>query len=131
LSESEAGVGHAERSEDALLEERVERLAGGGFNDEAEHVGAEVGILVTAARLASERRLDYRLSRFGRVTGEAPEVAAGRKAGAMLEEHADRDSVLVAARELGDVFRDRIVERDLALVEQDHERGGRSDDLGQ
>ncbi len=49
-------VGHAERSEDALLEELVERFAGGGFDHEAEHVGAEVGILVTAARLAAERR---------------------------------------------------------------------------
>src|SRR5262249_7072128 len=50
---------------------------------------------------------------------------------AMLEEHSDRDSVLFAPSELRDVFRDRIVKADLALVEEHHEGRRRADDLGQ
>ena len=70
-------------------EELVEPLARRRFDDEAEHVGAEVGVLVAAAGLADERRRDDRGARFvGRVR-DAPEVAAGRQTRAMLEQHAD------------------------------------------
>ena len=102
-----------------------------GLDDEAEHVGAEVGVLVAPAGLAAERRRDDRGARFfGRVR-DAPEVAAGGQSRAVLEQHADGDAILVAAGELGHVLRDGVVEVDLALVEQDHDRGRGADDLGQ
>ena len=50
ISGKEEGVVHAQRIEDILGEEVIEALAGGGFDDEAEHVGAEIGVFVAAPR---------------------------------------------------------------------------------
>jgi signal transduction histidine kinase len=63
----------------ALVEELVELLSGDGLDDEAEHVGAKVRVLVASAWLTAERGGDdLGTGLFGRVRG-APQVAAGGK----------------------------------------------------
>ena len=47
----------------------------------------------------------------------------------MLEEHADRDEILGAARKARNVLRNGIVQRDLAGVVENHQRGRRADDF--
>jgi hypothetical protein len=47
------------------------------------------------------------------------------------EEHANRNSVLVAAAESRDVAHDRIVEADLLLIVENHDRGRCGNDLGE
>src|SRR5690242_5500483 len=49
----------------------------------------------------------------------------------MLEQKAECNEVLFAARKFRDVLRDGVVEVNLALVEQNHEGGSRADDLGE
>src|SRR5689334_7359262 len=80
---AEERVVHAERYEHTLVKELVERRAGRGFDEEAEHVSAEVEVLVAPARLADERRLDDRCACFGGGAGNAPKVAPRREARAV------------------------------------------------
>src|SRR5687767_4238604 len=122
---------HSQRREDATLEELVERLAGHDFNQQAEQVGAEVGVDVAGARACFERAVDDRGARFERAPGDAPDVAAGGQAGRMREELADSDLVLLAAIEGREVGHDTLVEVDLLFVEQDHHRGGGANDFGE
>ena len=52
----EAGVAHLQRLGDALLDEFIERHAGGDFDDTAQHVGRH-GIFPRRARLVEQRQL--------------------------------------------------------------------------
>src|SRR3954454_904661 len=52
--ETEGGVGHAERGEDPLLEEAVERQPGRDLDDPAEHVGGD-GVVPLGTGLEEER----------------------------------------------------------------------------
>jgi hypothetical protein len=73
-----AGVVHPERPEDARLGELVERLPADAFDDPAEDVGAEVGIIEELARGLLQLGLEDLLPRFGGCARGLPELAAGR-----------------------------------------------------
>src|SRR4029077_10194513 len=91
----------------------------------------EIGVLVVLVRVVDERCLDDRLTRLVGAARDAPEVATGGQAGPVLEQKPERNEVLLATGEFGNVLRDRIVEMDLSLIEEDHQGSGRTDDLGQ
>jgi hypothetical protein len=131
IGRPEEGVVHPERAEDALVEEDVERRPGDRLDDEAEQVGAEVGVDVARSGDGDEVGLDRVAPRLLGAEGDAPEVAPRREPRAMREELADRHRVLPAAGELGDVEADVRVEVETPLVEEDHRGRRRADDLRQ
>src|SRR5581483_7185384 len=94
---AEERVRHAERLEDALVQELIERLPGDALDEEAERHGAEIGVDVAEPGLALERCGEDDVAGLLRRGGEAPEVAVRRETGAVLEELADGDRILVAA----------------------------------
>ena len=114
-----------------LLQKDVEPLATNGLSDEAEHVGAEVRVDEAGAWLALERCLDDCLARFARRHGDAPQIASRGQTRAMLEQLLDRNVVLESAAERRDELRDFVVEANLALIVQHHDRRGRGDDFGE
>ena len=125
----EERVVHAERLEDAVVQEMIERLTGDGLDDEAEDVGAQVGVDEALPGAAGEIGGEHRGARlFGRAS-DAPEVTTRGEPGAVREELTNGDGVLRATGECGKIGVNRGVEIELALVEQDHGRGGRPDDF--
>ena len=126
-----AGVVHAERGEDLPLEVGVERLAGCFLEHEREDVHAEVAVLVAAARLAAQRRLQQRRAGVGGGEGDAPEIATRGQAAAVRQQVPHGHEVLLAAVGEGrQVAHHGGVEVEPPFVEQRHRGGGRADDLG-
>src|SRR5690606_11319484 len=127
-----AGVPHAERIEDALVQEEVQRLARQLLDDEAQHHDAAVAVNGPAARRVIEAHAADAARVRVPAAQLAPERGVGRQPGGMHQQMADRDALLVPlAVPLVEVAGDRRIEVELALLDQDHRRGGRADDLGQ
>jgi hypothetical protein len=124
-----AGVVHPERLEDARLGELVEGLAADAFDDPAEDVGTEVGIVVQGTGALLQARLEDLLLGLGGGAGGLPQLPPGREAGAVREEVLDGHLVLHVPGELGQVALDGGLEVELALVVEDHRGGGGGDDL--
>ena len=68
LRGEEGGVGHAERTEDALAQDFAERRALDDLDDPPEHVGRDA-VLPGLARLMHERKRGDRLDVFRRSSG--------------------------------------------------------------
>jgi hypothetical protein len=126
---TEEGVLHAERAEDALVEEDVERRARDRLDDEAQEIGAEVGVDVARPGDVGEFGSDRVAARLLGAVRDAPEIAPRRESRAVREELPDRHRVLPPAGELGDVVADVGVEVQQPLVEEDHRGRRRADDL--
>ena len=152
----EIGVVHAERAKDAFTEEFVERLAGNDFHERAEHVDG-VAVTPLRARREGKRQLadlaGHVLQRVLRVADLAVAVdlvglvleqeavgEAGRVGDEIKHRHLAvwfaqlrrrRRAAIPHHRVLvfGNVAADRMVEPDLALLEQHHD-GERRDRLG-
>ena len=122
---------HAERPEEAVLEDRRERLAVDLLGDEAEQVVVGVVIFVLGARREFRRPLErhaqdlVRGPHLVRIVVEAlrklRRIGEIEEAGPHLEELADRD--LVPVGNAFDIFRDRIVEAQFAFLDHLHDRG--------
>ena len=149
LGHVERRVDHAERVEDALLQELAERLSGELLDQVALHVDADA-VVPARARLGQERQVgqlvDHRLQGFVRVEDallavEPVDVVRGAEAVAQtarvrhqlghrhraLGVHQARLAVGPVAgvhlqvREPGDVARHRVVEAPLALFVEHHQ----------
>jgi hypothetical protein len=73
-------VVHAERRKNAAVEKLVEWLTGNDFNEQAEEVGAQVGVDVAAARSGLEMTGNHRGTCFERRVGNPPDVTASGQA---------------------------------------------------
>jgi hypothetical protein len=101
------------------------------LDDEAEEVGAEIGVDQAGAGTALQWCFDDGASRLVWRHRDAPQLASRRQPGAMLQELLHGDVVLGAAREARDELRDRVFQANLAVIEQHHDAGGGRDDLGE
>ncbi len=127
----EAGVVHAERREDVLGGVVIQRHAGDFFDEEPERL--EVNVAVEEARAW----------RIGRLLLHGPgegcvatlpwllQIEIGAKAGVMGEQLADGDVFLAVLREVRKVGGDGIVQPELSLLNQLHDRGRGGDALGE
>ncbi len=124
-------MGQAQRPRDAGVDEGMELLAGYLFDDLPQQVVAGVVVDEDRARLARERTLPRRRHQFvervlqpgrgapvARIHGEVGDAAG------VGQQVLDRDLFPLARRVL-QVARNRRVERDLAVVDQQHDGGGR------
>ena len=119
---------NAERAEDVLLEEGQERLAGDALDDQPGDDIAGVRILPLRAGLEVERLAcpavdDHLRGRRVRHRLEAvilrPVILQARR---VAEQLADGDPL--AAGDPGNIFGDRVVEREAALIAKDEDGGG-------
>ena len=113
------------------MHEAIERLVRDRLDDEAQHVHADVRVLLYGAGRVLERGGEHETARLARRVRVVRKVAPGRETRAMLEQLADGDARLLSAREGGKVARDGRVERDAMLVEEHHHGRGGGDDLGE
>ncbi len=122
---------HSKRSEHALLEEGIKPLTADRLHNEAEHVGAQIRVLVMDSRLVVELGVYNGLAGLIGGTGNSPQIAAGGEPGAMGKELSDGNLILQAAGEAGYVALDRRVEFQLAVIVENHRRRRRADHLGE
>jgi len=129
------GVVHAERGEDAIVEELAEGFAGDFFDDHGEGGVSGVGVVpLGAGRKFSGRLLleefedagvedlgDFFLGRVGVLGGE--EVFVVGKSGGVGEEMADGD-VFSVGGEVGEDVGEMVVVVELAVVHQEFDAGG-------
>ncbi len=127
----EHGVDHAQRPEDPLAHEHVERLACDPFQDLAQEDQAQVAVERLAARLVDQLHPLDPLD----VGGLALELLVERRppvdARGVGQQVAHGDPVFGAAGEAGQEVPHRLVEVEPSLVDQDHRHGGGGDHLGQ
>ena len=126
----EAGVAHAQRLEDVLGGIGLERLAGHQPHDVAQH--DEVDVAVDEARAGRRQRL-HRGNGVERALGARPATRrdAGRQGGIVRHELAHGDAALAVGGEGRPVGRRRLVERDLAALDQLQDRHRRRHHLGE
>ena len=124
-------VVHPQRSEHAPFQKFVEWLTRNDFDQEPEKIGAEIGVDVPAARTGLERAADYCRTRLEWTPGDAPDVPTRRQSGSVGEQLANGDLILLSTAERGQIVHDALVEVDLLLIEENHDRGRRADNLGE
>ena len=145
LGHPERGVVHAERIQDALFDEGVERLAGGDLDDAPQDVGRHA-VVPPRSRTREQRELGHAAREVVEALGPAERIRLVVEAidGRVAEEPVGetrgvgqqvldgdrtrrRHAVSAVGQdrhvgELGHELRDRVVERDLAFLDQDHHR---------
>ena len=133
LLRPELGVGHAERGEHRARGVAVERLAADGPHQLAEHLEAHVGVEEARARLVRERLAVLAGEDLGRRSHVEVHRVVRDEARAVREQLLDRDAgpASAARREVGQVPRHRVLEPQLARLDERHHRGRGRDHLRQ
>jgi hypothetical protein len=133
VERAEGGLAHAERAEDSLRRESVERLTGDAPDELAQHLVARVGIDESRPGRALERLARLSLEDLGGRAGVDLDRVVRRETGPMDEQLLDGDLRAIAAAG-GDLRQEsgrRIAETQLPLFDEDHHRRSRRDGLRQ
>ena len=125
----EARRRHSQRAEDPRLDPAVERLPGHALDHLHQDDGAQIGVAVAGAGRGEQRRRVDRRERGPPRRGLGIQGQIRREAGRMREQMPHGHTILHRPAKLRDVSRDRRVERQPALIYEDHAGGGQRDDL--
>ena len=126
----EGGVAHAERLEDVLGGVDVERLARDAPHELTQHDEIDVAVVEARARRPLRLQRHDGVER-ALVVGPSSRRDAGRQAAIMRHELAHGDGALAVGREGRPVGGDRLVEIDLALLDELHDGHRRRHHLGE
>ncbi len=127
----EVGVGHAQRLEDLLSGEHVEPLAASALDEPSQHEETHVGVAESLAWTRHEIDLGNSLPGLVGTLLVVFEGIIGNKARTMAEELLDGDLSFAVIVKLGKQTADSICRAQPALVDQDHDRRGRGNRLGE
>ena len=128
---------HAERAEDFALAEDVEGFVGETFESNAENDEANVAVFGARAGSGRERDVKGRLQKVFAGLGAQEKLFVGGQAGAMRQQHAQRDfaprvvTIGELAGELRDDRGDGGFEIKQAALVENHRHGGRGHNLGE
>jgi hypothetical protein len=127
----EAGVRHAQRLEDVLPCEPIERLSRDALDEPAEDLEADVAVgeLLAGTRLKADPFQP--MPGLGWSVEVVAEWVIRNETPAVPKQVFDRDRALAVRVELGQVANDRVLQADLPLFEQDHRRGRGGNRLGE
>ncbi len=127
----EAGVFHAERRENAVARELVERLAAHSPHDVPEQEEVDVAIDEPLAGRRGRRLLDRQLDRLVVSGPQVAEVHVRAQARDMRQQMTDGDVSLAVALETRNERRDTVREPHLAVFHQHHHARRGRDHLGE
>ncbi len=126
----EGGVLHAERQEDLLARELIQRASGDDADNLAQQDEVDVGVYEALAGLG-HRLVDERLPDAGFIARPGGlEIEVGPEARKMSQQVPHGD-VAPASLETRQIVCDSIVQAHLALLEQLHQRSGGGDHFGE
>ena len=125
------GVGHAERFEDPFPGERAQVASAFAFDQLAQDEKPDVGVTEPLARARDQFELGDSLPGGFRAVLVIGERIIGDEARAVAEELIDRDRGFAVVVKLGEGADEPVSQTYLSFLDQDHDRRGRGDGLGQ
>ncbi len=128
---AEMRVGHTQRHEDVLFGEHVEPLAAAAFDEPSQHEETHVGVTEMIAGTRYQIEVGDPLPGLVGALLVIIERVVGNEARAMAEKLLDGDRALAVTVKLGKHTSDSVGRAEPALVDQDHDRRGRGDRLGE
>ena len=127
----EGRVLHPQRLEDLLAREPVERQTADATDDVAEQEEVDVAVDEPLPRLRRGNLVDGERDRRLVSRPHLSQIDVGPQARDMGQKMTDGDVTFAVAFEARDVGGHTIAQSNASLLDQDHDAGGRGDDLGQ